>query len=351
MKIVVQRNGQNFGPYPASVAQQYLAQGTLLPHDLAREDGNSSGQWLALSQLLVQAGFPIQPRSAGNPLSQAIQNLKSFDHRLLLPWKEIVSLRWLHNRRLIYLAAIGLAPAIAFAIAPAIEFEYWAIALYFSSLWGLFFYYLFRTAQVETKVCFLCFFFTAVIASALLLILQQIPPWSELYSFSRSKVFPLRLIGMFFGVGIHEELCKAAILFWLVRRPGKLLIPQTMVFYGMMSGLGFGIYEGIAYQQTVNRAQGVDIAYFLDISRLTSLPFLHAIWTGIAGYFLSFAALIPAKKYGLWVLAIIIPAFFHGLYDTFGLGLIGIGGDLISVILLMTYLSNSVQIQGHLGTT
>jgi RsiW-degrading membrane proteinase PrsW (M82 family) len=123
-----------------------------------------------------------------------------------------------------------------------------------------------------------------------------------------------------------------------------------MVFYGMMSGLGFGIYEGVSYQQTFNRAQAVDLAYFLDIARLTSLPFLHAVWTGIAGYFLSFAALFPAKKYGLWVLAIIIPAAFHAIYDSFGWGLIGLGAALLSVILLMTYLSNCVQMQRTLTT-
>lgn len=86
-------------------------------------------------------------------------------------------------------------------------------------------------------------------------------------------------------------LCKAAILFWLVKRPSQLLIPQTVVFYGMMSGLGFGIYEGVNYQMNLNRTQGIDQAYFLNIARLTSLPFLHAVWSGLVGYFISFAAL------------------------------------------------------------
>ena len=164
-----------------------------------------------------------------------------------------------------------------------------------------------------------------------------------------SNALLIRFAGMFLGVGIHEELCKAAVIFWLARRPNKYLIPQTLVFYGMMSGLGFGIYEGVGYQQTFNREQGVDMAYLLNIARLTSLPFLHAIWTGLAAYFISFAALYKRKQFGLWVLAIGIPAFFHAIYNTFGWGFIGLGTALLSVVLLMIYLSNCVQMQKNLA--
>src|SRR5690606_35234727 len=145
-------------------------------------------------------------------------------------------------------------------------------------------------------LCFVCFFFTGIIALTVLLSLQLLPPWDSLYGLVESDHFLVRVMGMFLAVGLHEELCKAAILFWLVRRPGSTLIPQTVVFYGMISGLGFGIYEGVAYQRSLNREQVIDIAYFLNVARLTSLPFLHAMWTGIAGYFISFAALIPPKR-------------------------------------------------------
>lgn len=154
---------------------------------------------------------------------------------------------------------------------------------------------------------------------------------------------------MFFAVGINEEVCKAAIIFWLVKRPGSILSPQTVVFYGMISGLGFGIYEGVSYQQTINRAQGVDAAYFLNVARLTSLPFLHAIWTGIAAYFIAFSALVPNKRHGLWILAIAFPAALHATYNTFGWNIIGLGSGLFSVILLMTYLSSCNQMHLHLG--
>ena len=349
MKIIIQRNQENFGPYPLSLVEQYLQQGTLLLHDLAREENASSAAFVPLSQLLANAGIVRPSLVAANPLSLALQNLKSFDLRLLFPWQTISSFSWFTDRRLLYLAAVGLGPALALALAPGIWAGYWAVALYFSSLWAVFFYYLFKTNQVEPKICALCFFFTGLASIAVLLLLQQLPPWIFLYALAESKFIFTRLTGMLLGVGLNEELCKAAILFWVVCRPGKLLIPQTVVFYGMMSGLGFGIYEGVHYQLHINRAQGVDTAYLLNIARLTSLPFIHAVWTGLAGYFIGFAALYPQKRYGLWVVAIALPACFHAIYNTFGWGLLGLGSALISVILLNTYLANVAQMQRQLA--
>ena len=210
MKIVIQRNGQSFGPYSLAIARQYLAQGSLLPQDLAREDGNLTAQWQPLSRLLAQAGISNPPISGGNTFSTTIQNLKSFDLRLLFPWNEIASFRWLRDRRLMNLAAIGLTPVAALAIVPGVWLGYWAIAFYFSSLWALFFYYLFKTPQVQTRLCVVCFFFTGIVSSAILFVLQQIPPWSTLYSMAESGqsiAHPI-LSACFSSVGIHEELCK-----------------------------------------------------------------------------------------------------------------------------------------------
>jgi RsiW-degrading membrane proteinase PrsW (M82 family) len=347
MNLIIQRAGQDFGPYPITLVEQYLTQGSLLPHDLARREGEMISNSLPLAKLLTQCGR-TSPLS-GNPFGAAMQDLRSFDLRLLFPWLAIRSLTWLKDRRLIYLASVGLAPAFLLTFAPGVWAGYWVIALYFSALWALFFYYLFKTPQVEVRTCLLCFGFTALISISLLLLLHQLWPWTTLLALADSPSFLPRFFGMFFGVGVNEELCKAAIVFWLVKRPGVHFVPQTAVFYGMISGLGFGIYEGVHYQMHINRDAGVDGAYLLNIARLTSLPFLHAVWTGIAAYFIGFAALHPRKRMGLWILAIGVPAVFHAVYNTFGWGLIGLGSSLLSVVLLTTYLANVQQMQRQLA--
>jgi len=349
VRIIVSRNNQEFGPYSLQAVQQYLAQGSLLPHDLGRDASAPGSVPVPLSQLLSAQGVSGATPGAGNPFKQTYENLRSFDPKLLFPWGTISSLGWFKDRRLVYLAVIGLGPAVALAIAPAAWVGYWALAIYFSVIWALFFYYLFKTPEMIPKTCVQAFLITGFVSIPVLLLLQRVPPWTIFYGWAESPSVILRFFGMFFGVGLSEEVCKAAFVFWLVRRPGVLLLPQTVVFYAMISGLGFGICEGVAYQMTLNRKQGVDEAYFLNIARLTSLPFIHAIWAGIAGYFISFAVINPRKRYGLWVLAICVPALFHALYNTFGWGLVGLGSALLSVVLLSTYLASVQQMQQQLA--
>ena len=194
---------------------------------------------------------------------------------------------------------------------------------------------------------------TSVLSIGLLLPLYQIPPLSWLYVMARSNGVLLQLMGMIFGVGIPEELCKMAVLLFLVTR-GDKLTPQSMLFYGLMAGLGFGIYEGVGYQMGRNWAVsgGSPVYYLSNLIRLTSLPFLHAIWTGMAGYFIGFAWLYPTRKIGLLIVAIGIPAILHGLYDVLaanGRLLAAVLIAAVSVIALYLYLAKSVDFESFLA--
>ena len=132
-------------------------------------------------------------------------------------------------------------------------------------------------------------------------------------------------------------------LLFLIRRAREPLLPQTLVYYGLMSGIAFGVFEGVEYQTTVNVQADYTTAFFLNVARLTSLPFLHALWCGICGYFVGFAHLYPRYRKSLYALALALPALLHGLYDSFaGVAyLVSLGVAFVSVLLLMTYLSKS----------
>jgi RsiW-degrading membrane proteinase PrsW (M82 family) len=116
-----------------------------------------------------------------------------------------------------------------------------------------------------------------------------------------------------------------------------------------MSGIAFGVYEGVQYQMTSNTELDYSNAFFMNVARLTSLPFLHAIWTGMAAYFIAFANLYPKYRLSLYALAIIIPATIHGLYDTLGWNILGLLLMLLSVVLLMSYLKQGVNYQSKLS--
>jgi protease PrsW len=116
-----------------------------------------------------------------------------------------------------------------------------------------------------------------------------------------------------------------------------------------MSGIAFGVYEGVQYQLTVNAEQAYDVSFFLNIARLTSLPFLHACWCGIAGYFLSFSVLYPKYRWGLRMLALAVPAIIHGLYDSLAnLPIVPLILVLFGLLLLTVYLKQGVDYQSKL---
>ena len=105
-----------------------------------------------------------------------------------------------------------------------------------------------------------------------------------------------------------EEFGKMVPLLIINRKSKEPLYPRTLVFYGLMSGIAFGVFEGVQYQVTFNTQLDYTSAFYSNIARLTSLPFLHAIWCAIAGYFVAFANLYPKYRRSLYFLALAIPA-------------------------------------------
>ena len=94
-------------------------------------------------------------------------------------------------------------------------------------------------------------------------------------------------------------------------------------------------------------------SFFYNISRLTSLPFMHAVWCGIAGYFISFAKLYPKYRISLYTLALLVPAILHGIYDSLVevniiFVVLAIAVAFVGVIMLMTYLKQGVNYQSKL---
>ena len=204
---------------------------------------------------------------------------------------------------------------------------------------------------MDVSTCVIYFFGTGLISVAVLSLVCQIPPLSHRSVWITAPYFLSRFAGFLLGVGLPEETCKVLILYYLWRRL-EVVPPQTILFYGLISGLGFGIYEGVDYQTRFNWFfSGFNAAeyYLLNLIRLTTLPFLHAIWTGIAGYFIGFARLYPERRTGLLMVAIGVPTLLHACYDAFGNSLSGLGFALLSVLALVLYLAKSVDFEDALS--
>lgn len=342
--IYILRNNQKYGPYNDSALVSYVNSGQLLLVDTLIDD--TTGETTTVRRYLKKHNIKVKVQHGGSFASQ----LNKIGTELLVPKDAFKKKSIVTDTRLILLGLVGLIPSILMFLPIGGFFVFYLVSLYFAIIWGLFFYYFFKTPQVSIKTTVLVFFITQA-AVFLIWDILGLPALNPFYNLVNT-VFPLTLFGYIFGVGLTEELGKALPLLIINRRTNVPLIPQTLVFYGLMSGIAFGVFEGVQYQMTINAEQEYTTAYFLNILRLTSLPFIHAVWCGIAGYFISFASLYPKYRIALYFLAIAIPALLHGIYDTFCGSLLGsiiaLPTMFVTVILLNAYLKQGVNYQSKL---
>ena len=331
--IYVIRNAHEYGPYEEAVVVGYVEQGILLAHDKARDA--ETGRTATVIELLGEPGFHPQVQHHGT----LGQQLHAIGSEFIFPKSDMAHQRWLDDKRLLVLAIVGLSLSVLMMLPIGGLLVFYAVSLYFAIIWGLFFYAFFRTRQVNVKTTASVFFLTQL---AVFVIFSGLNELNFFYFFTR-MAFPVNIVGYVLGVGLTEEFVKMTPLLFLVRRAREPLLPQTLVYYGLMSGIAFGVFEGVEYQTTVNVQADYTTAFLLNIARLTSLPFLHALWGGVCGYFVGFANLYPRYRKSLYVLALAVPALLHGLYDSFAsvAYLMSLVVAFASVLLLMTYLSKS----------
>jgi RsiW-degrading membrane proteinase PrsW (M82 family) len=128
----------------------------------------------------------------------------------------------------------------------------------------------------------------------------------------------LSWMGFTFGVGFCEETCKMMPLVRHFRYKGTLDW-RGACMWGMASGVGFGISEGISYASGYN---GIQTAGIYAV-RFISCVALHAIWSGAAAITLfERQESVQEGNTGFlefrWRLLkiIAVPMILHGLYDT-----------------------------------
>lgn len=118
-------------------------------------------------------------------------------------------------------------------------------------------------------------------------------------------------------IGLPEELVKAlpvVAVALVLRRRGVGVAPRDLLFLAATSGLVLGAVEAVDYGVLLNPYAGVGMALVL---RFATDPIQHALWAGVAGYFLGLATHHRAVGPGL-VLAGIglgVPVVLHGLDD------------------------------------
>lgn len=340
--VYIIRNASVFGPYDRDTLGQMVRDGKILKCDTLTMDPEKRTATMNVGDYLKDQNLSVEPSHYGS-ISKQIRQIGS---DLLLPKGLFSKKFWSADNRLLPLAFVGLTP-LALTLLPFHGFLlFYIISLYFSLLWSVFFFYFFNTSQVDRKFTWRIFLFTQLLIFVIWgLNLNHLNPF---YAAVDGNSSLSTLAGFVLGVGLTEEFVKSIPLLIILRLTKRPLIPRTLVFYGLISGVAFGVYEGVEYQMSVNSHLGYNEAYFSNILRLTSLPFFHAVLTGILGFFLSFAKIYPRFRKSLYALAYAVPILLHGLYDFFASNnspLLSFCVCILTVVLLTYYLRNCTAIQ------
>ena len=124
--------------------------------------------------------------------------------------------------------------------------------------------------------------FTATGGIMLLLIVQPFFTFTVVDVLTDTKNFTVSVCGFILGVGLFEELAKLLPVLWRIRRGPQRW--RAACLWGLASGAGFGVAEGVFYsQQFYNGVSELD-SYFV---RFLSCVALHAIWSASAALSLS----------------------------------------------------------------
>ena len=231
----------------------------------------------------------------------------------------------------------------------------WSLGLYFAAIWGAILHRTIKPDRVEPQILISAFLFTAVIGIGVVLTVQVLPGVAQLYSASDSREVGWKLFGSIFGVGIVEESAKALPLyFWFIVQK-KETTPREAAFVGVVSGLAFGVAEAVTYsidyandQAAGRTTPGAFLIH--QFVRMISLPLLHALWAGIAGYFVGLAARFPRKQSALLVVGVFSMALIHGTYDTFPSTWFALGLCVLSLLLFVMYMRSAEKITEGLET-
>ena len=340
------------GPFSLTDIKEFLENGIILKRDKIVINDDTE-HIITAGQLMKDNNIYFKIESKGTLVTQ----IKELGTKFLLPPTAFSVKPWHENRKLMILALVGISMSVVLALIGSLSLLaiFYIIALYFSALWGLFFHYLFKTEQIRTGISILIFF-----ATQLVIIIIYGSELGSIFGDLADSPNPVTsLFGYIVGVGGLEETIKLIPIVWVLFKSKDVLKPQTMVYYGLISGVAFGVFEGVQYQMGYNLKlllnaenimEGYTYSFLLNISRLTSLPFLHAVWCGIGSYFLASAFMFPRYRISLVTLAILIPAALHGIYD-FCCGRFNFMHLIIvffSVSLLMVYLSNREEFHNRL---
>jgi RsiW-degrading membrane proteinase PrsW (M82 family) len=306
-------------------------------------------------------GAPIGAgRRAAHPAGVGDELVTAFE--ILIPVKSwLRDAGWRQGLRLLVIA-YALLPLLFLALlssSSSLGVPGFAYSLYVAPLWAIAFWLLVRPGRIAALEIYVGIAIIVWVTIWLYAVTVNIN--DHLVNAVRSGNFLAAL-----AVGYNEEITKAlpillAALILLKFRDTKLDVRMWM-FLGTISGLTFGILEerlytemAIAQVANANAVSQADAGVLDFAFRVFVDGFEHAVWAGVAAFFIGIAINYPRRRWQLILLGVSMVALLHGLNDwsvsTFNSYWPGILIQAISLLLFIGYTMSASSIERQVRRT
>lgn len=222
----------------------------------------------------------------------------------------------------------------------------WAFGVYFSIVWAVLIHRCLRPDRIGTGKIIGTWFTTSILGVIAVILVERIgrflPGIRDVMAAGESASIFGRFFGMTLGVGFVEETAKLFPVLWLSRSLGSEVRPTTVAYLGVISGLAFGATEAILYSMMYAEghaasAFGYGDYLIIQLLRLISLPFLHAIWTGTSAYFAGLSAINDAARRVVILAGLSGVSILHGAYNTMSANWLGFVLAMLSLAIFVGY--------------
>ncbi len=200
-----------------------------------------------------------------------------------------------------------------------------------SIIWLLF--YLRKDRHPESNPMVLKIFFYGMLV-ALPAVFLEIGAF-KFFSQFNLPVFFVTFLNTFIGVALIEETLKYLVVKEKILNSAEFDEPVDVVLYMIIAALGFAALENILILFPLGPVFFFSKALSISVFRFLGATFLHALCSGLIGYFLALSLFETKKREFFVVLGLGISILLHGLYNLYIMEIEGVLKFSIPLIILI----------------
>jgi RsiW-degrading membrane proteinase PrsW (M82 family) len=299
-----------------------------------------------VKQVSAESTTNANSKDEAAKLARVRQHARTLRLESAFPFKVLMSPKVLRNPNTWLILLFGLSPLVEFSLSPGVQELVLFLVVYFATAWCAYLDVFVFKRDVSLKFGLAAMAFSFFIGYPLDLLLAHVAPLSPFYHLLSASVGIERFIGYVIGVGLEEELLKGTPVMLLAFVFGRVKKPTDAIFFSALSGFGFAINESSRFIVGMHNPAGI---LGQTLLRTTALPFLHAAWTSVSGYFIGLAAVKRRGRATLAIVGIALAAVVHGCFDAAPDGLPTICAGLLAFLLFVSYIASPQEMDSNVA--